>query len=356
MAGFSLVPTCVQDILDSNIEKMYIQGYVEMFNYLSNWHPTPISINVEKNKSKITWAIADINEIIDRKDMKKTFFLRHTPEFGDGGRTGRGANNRGKIYEIEVLADLQLFSKILHLDYNYKHRDVVLYVYEKILKGKKNIDVYSTAEKNSRRPMVFSDDGGIYLMGKDINQGESIADITIEADGDTFFLSLKYGKDTRAFNAGITQYLKETEMVTGVIENLYGKQILDLFGIGESEFTSVFKNYKKGRPADRNKEFDDVTDRIDLEKVFNFICSGFGFGYFYINSIDEKTHKFIDFRDNETVKSLCEIESVKIYYPKGQAKNVDVLIETKGLKLILSFRNARSKVWPTVINGTCIVK
>ena len=66
--------------------------------------------------------------------------------------------------------------------------------HSQLLSKHSEITVSLDGGANTRRPLVFTDIG-VLIKGRELNIGQYVTDITVNGDGNPYYLSLKYGDE-----------------------------------------------------------------------------------------------------------------------------------------------------------------
>ena len=147
------------------------------------------------------------------------------------------------------------------------------------------------------------------------------------------YLSLKYSGTVTFFNAGTKKYLTDAELQKGLVTNAGGLALLNMFGINNAVFCSVFNG--KGK----NLYSEDTTSKVDKKALENLIKSGIGYGFHMVHKMGSTIiSKDIDkaYRDKAS-----KVTSVKVYYggKSGNGARVDIEVLTPKYILKFNFRN-----------------
>jgi hypothetical protein len=147
------------------------------------------------------------------------------------------------------------------------------------------------------------------------------------------------------FNAGVGKILPKSDLEKGIVQNVQGKAILDLFGINIPLFASVFDPKAKNlstRPVD-------TFNNIDKNKLKDLIKSGVGYGYHLVHQSSNGQIHNHEMTQSSLERASTPQSCVVIYGgATGQAKRVDILVETPMFKLIFNFRNkSRGGIYPS---------
>jgi len=327
----------------------------------------PISIDVEKKMIKI---LPSFEKKINLATFKSKNKLKLKISFGRGTRgiaklsSGKmkpgkvaddEAGNKGIIFEKKFTTYLDKFYKSQKItDVNYKIS--IEEINKKYKLNNKDVQIIPEGALNKRRPLTFVGDK-IYVGGNNFNVGATVTDITLKTMDDKkrqdyVYLSLKYGNKVTFFNAGVGKVLPKSELEKGEIKNENGKTLIDLFGIDAARFCSVFnmKNMKI--------EPEEAFKKIDVKKLQDLIKSGIGYGYYLVHMDNKGKIHGIEMTQSELEKA-SKPQSCKIIYggASGQAKRVDIIVDTPMFVLTFNFRNkARGGVFPSHLMCDYVIK
>ena len=287
--GYTFFPKTEDDISTtlSHWPHENVNDVISLFNLLKNkGDDTPINIDLKKQKdinvSRSFKSQFDINDIKNQSSLKKVRI-----KFGNGSKGNRGSNNRGNAFETlfannlnkwfsegnEAVEDKEILKSILDLDKIYN------------LSNSKTLTVNVVGGENTKRPLDFS--GQITVSnkkgtGNDI--GESVTDITlIKDDGTKIYLSLKFETTTTFFNVGVRTKLTPKEIKEGKIQNIDGLKLLDLFGIDNERFCSIFNDDVKTQSGK-------VITRPNSSAIKTLLESGIGYGYHVIHKMRKQVY------------------------------------------------------------------
>jgi hypothetical protein len=324
----------------------------------------PLAIDVQKSAVKILPSFEKkVNLSIIKTKLKlkviKVAFGRGSRGIANkssgtmkSGKMEEGSSNKGIIFEKELTKALNdHFRGETLTTQKYKKPfidciDEIQKIYE--LKNK-DVQVIPEGALNKRRPVTFVGES-IYIGGPNFNIGATVTDITLKAQDDRkrtdhVYLSLKYGPKVTFFNAGVGRILPKADLEKGIVENIQGKAILELFGISVPVFTSVFDPKAKKLTVNTVDTFKD----IDRNKLKNLIKSGMGYGYLLVHQSSNGQIHNVEMTQSKLEQASTPQSCVVIYGgASGTAKRVDILVETPMFKLIFNFRNkARGGVYPS---------
>lgn len=368
--AYDFIPTKASEIYAHPKLKNSVNQAIDMvnlFDFLREKDPKiedPIAIDVDKKAAKILPAFEKKFALTVLKSKLK---LRIKVDFGRGSRgiaqlgSGKmkagksmeeGSSNKGIAFEKELTKALDEHFKgntLSTAKYKKPVVDCVLGIEKDYKLKNKDVQVVPEGALNKRRPLTFMGES-IYVGGSNFNIGATVTDITLKTQDDKkkvgyVYLSLKYGPKVTFFNAGIGKILPKKELEEGKVTNEQGKALLDMFGINHSMFTAIFdpkvKKVSQG-PVD-------TFNKIDKNKLKQLIKSGVGYGYHLVHMASNGSIHDVEMTSTELDKSSTP-QSCTILYggSTGQAKRVDIIVETPLFKLIFNFRNkARGGVYPS---------
>jgi len=340
--AYSFFPTSEEEITKTLADWPHesVADVISLFDYLKGkGDETPINIDLKKTKDinvsrtfKGDYNISDIKSSADLQTVRI--------KFGNGSRGNRGANNRGNAFEtsfaaalndwfargVDEVDDSEILDAILDLDKTYK------------LSESKWLKVNVDAGANTPRPLSF--DGKIHITntkgtGKDI--GKSVTDITLTKDNkEKIYLSLKFETTTTFFNVGVRTKLRQAEIDKGEIKDRDGKKLLDLFGIDNKRFCTIFNDKVK---TDGGK----VTTRPNVAAMKELLETGIGHGYHVIHKIKGKV--LSKKMDETAMKAAAKVGTCTVHYggKTGRGKRIDMEMKSSYYKFKLNIRDTQGK-------------
>ena len=368
--AYDFIPTKASEIYGHVKLKNSVSQASEMvnvFDFLREKDPKiedPVAIDVEKKSLKILPAF---EKKVNLSVLKSKLKLKIKIDFGRGSRgiankssgvmkpgkaSEEGSSNKGIIFEKDLtkaLNDHFRGETLTTQKYKKPFIDCIHEIEKQYKLKNKDVQIIPEGALNKRRPVSFVGEN-IYIGGSNFNIGSTVTDITLKSQDDKkrtdyVYLSLKYGPKVTFFNAGVGKILPKTDLEKGIIDNNQGKALLDMFGIKTSLFTSVFDPKVKKVATSPVDTFKD----IDITKLKNLIKSGVGYGYHLVHMASNGQIHHIEMTQSQLEKASTP-QSCKVLYggSTGQAKRVDILVETPMFKLIFNFRNkARGGVYPS---------
>jgi len=339
--AYSFFPTSEEEISKTLADWPHesVADVISLFNYLKGMDETPINIDLKKQKdinvSRTIKGTYDISDIKTNADLKTVRI-----KFGNGSKGNRGANNRGNAFEtqfatalndwfargVDEVADSEILDAILDLDKTYK------------LSESKWLKVDVVGGENTKRPLDFS--GNIIITntkgsGNDI--GTSVTDITLTKDnGEKIYLSLKFETTTTFFNVGIRTKLRQSEIDKGEIKDSDGKKLLELFGIDNKRFCTIFNDKVKTNGGK-------VVTKPKATDIKALLESGIGYGYHVIHKM--KGQVLSKKMDETAMKAAAKVGTCTVHYggKSGKGKRIDMEMSSPYYKFKLNIRDTQGK-------------
>ena len=288
----------------------------------------------------------DITKALDLKVVKLSF--------GEGSRGGRGAQNKGMQFEVDLTNDLNKWWQDEKLG-NAQAEKIIneMADYYKWHKVKKFV-VSNEGGLNQRRPLIFQGNQPFIGTAGDQNIGKTVTDITVFADNKPVYLSLKATGTVTFFNAGVTKFLIADEMKKyKTIKNPQGLALLKMLGISPVSLAQVFNSY--GGKMVRKQE--NVFNKLDKPRLIKFLKSGIGYGFHYVHA--KKPTEIHHFEMTKSfMEKLARPTSAIVYYggKTSAGKRVDMEIDTPNITLKINIRNKQGGVYPSHIMCDYIFK
>jgi len=341
--AYNFIPKSVEDI-EKSLAKFpaeNVEEIIKLFNYLlpQDSEGTPINIDLKRNNKinvrrfpfKQTTTEADITQHLGLKAIKI--------KFGNGSMGGRGSNNKGNAFE-RIFADACDSYIAGENDSKYPTGETL-----KVIEGlvsKYNFDKSTwypnvVGGKNTKRPLEF---GGMITIknigGTGFDIGKAVTDVTIHRSGDfPVFLSLKTSSTTTFFNVGVKTKLTKKEIDEGEVKNIDGKKLLDLFGIDNKRFCTIFNDNVKTKSGK-------VT--VPASKaVETLLASGIGHGYHVIHAKGGKIDSYEI--DKKYMQDSSKVGTMTLHYggKRGEGKRIDMEMESSHYKFKLNIRDTQGK-------------
>ena len=341
--AYSFFPTSEEQISSTLADWPHecVADAIALFNYLScKGDETPINIDLKKQKdinvSRTFKAIEDISSIKSNAGLKTVRI-----KYGNGSKGNRGANNRGNAFEtqfatalnswfaegVDAVGNDDILEAILDLDKTYQ------------LSNSKTLKVDVVGGQNTPRPLDFSGANIIVsnTKGTGTDIGESVTDITLEKDdGTKIYLSLKFETTTTFFNVGVRTKLTPKEIKEGKIQNRDGLQLLDLFGIDNERFCSIFNDDVKTQSGK-------VTTRPNPTAMKALLESGIGYGYHVIHKM--RRNVYSKKMDSAAMSAAAKVGRCTVFYggKTGRGKRIDMEMSSPYYRFKLNIRDTQGK-------------
>ena len=313
-----------------------------LYSFLRKTHELPININPkEPKKVNVTRALQGTLDISDIKTKSNLETIKI--KFGNGSMGNRGSNNQGTKFEIDFADALDnwylggksevdsgaMLKTIMEMNKIYTWRTPVMFV--------RNFEARVDATANTKRPILFNPIRLSNTKGSGNDIGKSVTDITVNADGKETYLSLKTSSTTTFFNVGTKKILSTKEIKEGEIKNKLGIQLLDLFGIDNKRFCTIYNpdvetQSGKVRVTPKNPK----GLRILLE-------SGIGYGYHVVHKKGSKImHKQMN---QKVMEKAAKVGNLLIHYggKSGKAKRIDIEMESSLYSFKINIRDTQGK-------------
>lgn len=295
-------------------------------------------------------TVEEFNSAFKNSDDPQLTKIRWTSLFkGDfSGHSGVGKNstNKGNAFEYTFAEKIETDPEIQKTIAKYfkVSPDVI-----------KNCEVKLVGEQNNKRPLTFR--GNTITCGdvkNNFNIGKLVSDITLVNGSDEYYISCKYGNTVTFVNSGIKKIFPEKWFTN--IEQLpkEGKALLDMLGIDEDKFKTVFNEYSE----DKTGKTKATKDRVDITSVLKnsnefetFMKSVMGYGYIMAHADSKYNVHYIDLLEESSLnKFLSGLNYATILYPTaGTAKRIDIIVDYKHITFKINIRSKDGGIYPTHI-------
>ena len=340
--AYNFVPTSIKEIASAKLKTGAV--LVALYEFIVKKSPNAKApLAIDKSKPTSVKVIRALNGTVSLTELKR-IAPGITIAWGNGSRGGGGAANKGIGFERDLETDLIAY-KEEGVDSERIKAKTFLIDLEKYydLASAKSIDVKSEGALNKKRPLAFVGNQPIITgSSPDYNVGSTVTDLTLLKDGKPIYLSLKYGATVSFFNIGVATILKPNEINSGMIQDSSGQSFLSMFGIDNVKFCRVFTEHGVGKA---NEEIDDVTGKVNKSVLTKFIMSGIGYGYHLVHKEKNTIHHFEMTKGK--LQNACTPQNVKVRYPFGTAKRIDVVVTTPVFQLKINIRNKQGGLYPT---------
>ena len=265
-----------------------------------------------------------------------------------GYKGGLSSKNRGNAFEDDFVNNFKFYADDLAGCLNTDVDNLY------------NATVDGVGALNNSRPLSVTNRG--VIVGDIKTSGDMLADVIVNADN-KYNVSLKFGSTVTFINCGIGKIFTRQEFnkykTTGEYKpTKEGEILLDFFGLDHERFASIFANY--GGKGKRNgvKDIVDVTDSAKTKQFMEFLCSVIGYNYVLVHKMDNgKIHYYNLMTPKDLDNFIGKIQSMEILYPKnGEAKRVDIVLETTNLKIKFNIRSKDGGIEPTHLMSDYTIK
>tara|TARA_R110000796_G_scaffold95788_5_gene201205 strand:- start:1975 stop:3042 length:1068 start_codon:yes stop_codon:yes gene_type:complete len=324
-----------------------ISEIVSLYTLLAKTTDTPINIDFgQKSNVNVTRMLSE--DITVAKIKRDANLKKIKIKFGNGSSGNRGVNNRGNLFEPQFAdallkwwggddgSDQKMLAAIEDLNKTYD------------IRKSKTLKVDVVGGENTPRPIKYAPSIQVSNpKGAGTDVGKSVTDITLTLDGGKeIYLSLKLGTTTTFFNLGIKKVLTKKEIQDGSVSNREGKQLLDMFGIDNELFCSIFNgDLDKGVIKDAK-----LPNKRQLEV---FLASGVGHNYHIIHKLSG-TIKSKEMSERAMKEASTLVGVPKIYYggKTGKGKRIDIEFYTQTYQFKINIRDTQgTDGYPTRLMG-----
>lgn len=265
-----------------------------------------------------------------------------------GYKGGLSSKNRGNAFEDDFVNNFKFYADDLAdcLNINVDN----LY----------NATVDGVGALNNSRPLSVTNRG--VIVGDISTSGDMLADAIVNADN-KYNVSLKFGSTVTFINCGIGKIFTRQEFnkykTTGEYKpTKEGEILLDFFGLDHERFASIFANYGGKGKRNGTKDIVDVTDSAKTKQFIEFLRSVIGYNYVLVHKMDNgKIHYYNLMTSKDLDNFIGKIQSMEILYPQnGEAKRVDIVLETTNLKIKFNIRSKDGGIEPTHLMSDYTIK
>jgi archaellin len=273
--------------------------------------------------------------------------LEKTGEFGGQGAGSGKKENLGLVFEREFYDSLV---NILNCEGKKgKYHDQAKKLVENLGKEYKSPlkEVIAVGELNQKRPLKVSK-GNLSIGSGQENIGQTVTDITLKFGNKEAFLSLKFQSTLAFANIGIQSIFTE-KSVNDYNLNDTAKNILEVFGLDETDFCSTFNNYPHSKQIANYKQ--DVTNICDRGAITKLLRQMMGYGYVMVHGKGANKVDIYEVDMQYLNKSANLVGSITAYYggTTGTGKKVIVDCSSALYNFQFNFRNKAGKLYPSHI-------
>jgi len=315
----------------------------------------PLAFSAEKPRSvKIA---RDLMGKVDLKQLNKKFD-KLSIQFGNGSRGNQGANNRGNLFEQEVIDDIELYLAE-GLDAPFTYTKLMQKFHDQLFSNYVDIKAKVVPEgaKNQKRSLVWQ--GNMPLINDStVDIGNLVTDISLMIESidirnrkETHFLSLKMGSQVTFANVGITKVFVEDEMKNNNL-NPKAQALLDVFGIDHQRFLDIFNYFESPEKMSTSiKGYIDKNPNYNKKFLVNFLATGIGHNYWMVHQKKPGSQDIeLYYQDMQRLIHSVRPKSVLVKYPEiGNAKRIDIKVQTSLYEFNVNIRNKQGKIYPSHI-------
>jgi len=353
--AYTVFPKSAKEIRALKTDKTKIQEILQLYTFLTRkYKMVSDPINIDPNKISVVNVTRDLQPLTEINAIKTGSKLSSIKiKFGNGSKGGRGANNKGNLFERQYVEALRDY----HAGEDLKDKSLQpsiegLYKMYKLSRYK-DLEVEAVGELNVRRPLIFGPDIVMKAQGQQGNNlGPIVTDITLKnkkGGKDVLYLSLKSTGTTTFFNVGVKTILTTQEIKAGVIKNPNGNRILKMFGIDKDDFCEIFNGTMK---QGYSKNVWPTMSSLQKNQLEKLLQSGIGHGYHVIHKIGGtiKSQKI----DEAYMRQAAKPTSLTLFYggSGGKGKRINMEIVTSKYLLTLNIRDTQGgDGYPTRLMG-----
>lgn len=265
-----------------------------------------------------------------------------------GYKGGLSSKNRGNAFEDDFVNNFKFYADDLASCLNMDVDNLY------------NATVDGVGALNNSRPLSVTNRG--VIVGDIKTSGDMLADVIVNADN-KYNVSLKFGSTVTFINCGIGKIFTRQEFnkykTTGEYKpTKEGEILLDFFGLDHERFASIFANYSGKGKRNGAKDIIDVTDSAKTKQFMEFLRSVIGYNYVLVHKMDNgKIHYYNLMTPKDLDNFIGKIQSMEILYPQnGEAKRVDIVLETTNLKIKFNIRSKDGGIEPTHLMSDYTIK
>jgi hypothetical protein len=267
-----------------------------------------------------------------------------------GYTNGLASKNKGNAFEIDFVDNFKFyaddFANCVGVDVNDLH----------------NATLDLVGGNNNSRPLTITNKN--ITVGDIKTSGDMLADVVINTLDNKYNASLKCGSSVTFINCGVGKIFTRQEFnkykQTGIYEPTEeGRQLLDFFGIDHTNFADIFVNYKGTNKSKKSRKVTiNVTQQAKTKQFYEFLKSVIGYNYILVHKgNNNKVHYYNLLTEKQLNDFIGKIQSMHILYPiDGDAKRIDILLETSKLSIKFNIRSKDGGIEPTHLMSDYTIK
>jgi archaellin len=273
--------------------------------------------------------------------------LEKTGEFGGQGAGSGKKENLGLVFEREFYDSLV---NILNCEGKRgKYHEQAKKIVEDLGKEYKAPlkEVIAVGELNQKRPLKVAK-RNLSIGNGEENIGKTVTDITLIFGNKESYLSLKFQSTLAFANIGIQSIFTE-KSVNDYNLNDTAKNILEVFGLSETDFCSTFNNYPHSNKIQNHMQ--DVTRICDKNAITKLLRQMMGYGYVMVHGKGAGKVDIYEVDMQYLNRSTNLVGSITAYYggTTGTGKKVIVDCSSSLYNFQFNFRNKAGKLYPSHI-------
>ena len=265
-----------------------------------------------------------------------------------GYTNGLASKNRGNAFEDDFVNNFKFYASDLANCIGIDENDLY------------GATVDAVGALNNSRPLSVTNRG--VVVGDITTSGDTLADVIVNAN-ERYNVSLKFGSTVTFINCGIGKIFTRQEFNKYKITGEYnptkeGEMLLDFFGLDRKRFADTFVNYSGNGKRGGKKDTIDVTDAAKTKEFMDFLRSVIGYNYILVHKADNgKIHYYNLMTPKDLDKFIGKVQNMEVLYPQnGDAKRVDIVLETTNLKIKFNIRSKDGGIEPTHLMSDYTIK
>jgi len=181
--------------------------------------------------------------------------------------------------------------------------------------------------------------------------GDKISDLTINYDGQKYFVSLKNKQGSGIYSGANIPWIYEKNgkiiYDSSKFDPTSGNGIIfDMFNINSNKVAEGLNNYLNQTGNVENFE----KAKIDTQKFKNLLASSIGYGYYYVKESGKGQVKVTPILTAEDALDFVgNIEDATIKYPDKNSKQVTIKVDTTNGQYVVAVRNTSGQVVPLAL-------
>jgi|TARA_R110002074_G_scaffold173383_2_gene336172 hypothetical protein len=343
--AYDFIPKSSKEVENAKFSLEHIAVYDYFFKKFNR--KEPIALSKTPSDKKNIKVSRNYNGVVSLPQLKTKLNLKEVKlSFGEGSRGGRGVNNVGNLFEVNLGKDLQSWWSGDKLASRFNEKVILEMAKQYKWDKAKTFKVEVVGGLNQKRPLIFNGKNVFIGTTGDQNIGSTVTDITVTADGKPVYLSLKATGTVTFFNAGVATIFREKDLKTGNVTDPKALALLRVLGLNSRRVAAVFNSYG----GDLKRYEENVTSKIDRPRLIKMLLSGIGYGFHYVHA--KKPTEIHHFNmTKQFMNKLANPSKAIAYYGgmKSGGKRIDIVVDTPYITLKFNIRNKQGGVYPSHI-------